>query len=888
MNNTVLLIDGFGYLYRAYHAMGDLRTADDTPTGAIFGTLNMLSKLRRRYPTQHTVCVMDGSGKNFRHAIDPQYKANRPPLPPDLKIQLAPFNDFINAWGIPTLTIEGVEADDIIATLTALTKKNGMKTIIASADKDLMQLVSDERVTVFDGMKEKIYDSAGVRDKFGVNPEQIADYLALVGDNSDNILGVEKVGPKTAAKWLNAYGNLATITAAAADIRGVVGNNLRTAIQTGRLQLSRRLVTLDENVPLPKPLTQLITAPPDIETWKKLCGTYEFQRLRNALDDYPTAATTTAEPPSTAAECITDVETLQQWADKIRTAKIVAVDTETVGEPVMAAHLVGFSLALDDCAAYVPLLHCADSPAQIPIADALHIIKPILEDDNIIKVLHNGKYDWHVFANAGIALRGILEDTKIAAYVANSSMSNTLSDLAMTHLNHRMIEYNHVVDGKQIKNFTDVDIAKAADYAAEDAAITLQLHKKITSALPSTRKLVYTDIDRPLMPILARIERTGMRIDTAALNAFTDTARTTMQTLETRANKIAGAVFNLNSPRQLESVLFDQLGAKAYRKTGSGARSTDERTLERLAPDYELAAIALEHRTLAKLVGTYAEKLPKLVLPETGRVHTTFTQTAVISGRLSSSSPNLQNIPIRTDSGRLIRRAFIAENGYQLISADYSQIELRLMAHIADDDSLCAAFAAGADIHRQTAAEIFGLATAAVTDDYRRAAKAINFGLIYGMSAFGLARNINISPEQAQLYINRYFARYPKVADFMQKTRKTAPDKGYVDTLFGRRIPIALAHGGRPALERFAINAPIQGSAADLVKKAMLNVDRKLSARKMRTRIILQVHDELVLEVADDEADTVSDMLANWMKVADLRVPLEVHIRQGHNWDDAH
>ena len=884
----LLLIDAAGYLFRAYHAVPDFRTRDNVPTGAIFGTLNMLEKLRRDYPAERVACVMDAPGKTFRHKMDSAYKANRPPMPPDLKSQIAPLKEFITAFGWQLVVQEGVEADDVIATLSRQGVQAGMDVIIASADKDLMQLAGGG-VLLYDGMKEQKYDAAGVRKKFNVLPPQMADYLALVGDSSDNIPGVVKVGAKTAAKWLNEYGDLPTIITAADNIKGVVGENLRAAIASGRLDLSRRLVTLKDDVSLPLGVSELTPRKPDIAAWRGLCERYEFNRLSTALDNMPTVAAPPPAKEKTPIEIISDAKALARWVSDIRVAGTFAVDTETDGEEVMRASLVGFSLALANAAAYVPLMHNDLTATQMSKEEALAQIRPVLEDAAIIKILHNGKYDWHIFANNGVQLKGVLEDTKIAAYVANAATDTKMDALAGVHLNRQTIKYQDVVDGKNVKNFADVPVAAAAAYAAEDADITHRLHEVLIKNLPPAAATVYSTLDRPLMPLLARMEHTGMKINAEELQHFAADMRRRMDKLEARAHEIAGESFNLNSPRQLEVLLFDKLGATPLRKTGGGARSTDERTLERLADDFPLAAVVHEHRMLAKLVGTYAEKLPLSVLPHTGRVHTTFAQTAVMSGRLSSNAPNLQNIPIRTEEGRRIRRAFIADDGYLLVSADYSQVELRVMAHIANDVAMCAAFASGADIHRQTAAEVFAVPVGKVSGEQRRAAKAINFGLIYGMSSFGLARNISITQQQARVYIDRYFNRYPGIAAFMEKTRKEAVDRGYVETILGRRIPLPLSHGNRAAAERVAINAPIQGSAADLVKMAMLAVDNWLRDNNMRSRLILQVHDELVLEAAVDEADALCAELPRLMMgVAHLAVRLESNINRGTNWDEAH
>ena len=882
----LLLIDATAYLFRAFHAVGDLRTADGRPSGAIFGTLNMLSKLRQRHPGARIACVLDAPGKTFRHDLYDQYKATRKPTPEDIKPQMKVLPEFIAAWGLPLVCEPGVEADDVIATYARQAAEAGVEVMIASSDKDLMQLVEDGRIKLYDGMKDKNYDSKAVETKYGVPPALMGDYLALVGDTSDNIPGVTKVGAKTAVKWLTQYGSLPALCEHAEEIKGVVGNNLRTAMNDGTLKLSRRLVTLKEDVPNLPPLEQLRPQPPDKEKWRALCTEYEFRNMQGIVEDAPTAPA----PVGVQTQVITDEAALAKWVEKIRAAGTVTVDTETTGEMVMAAQLVGISLSVSgDDAAYIPIAHQDDAVTQLPWEIVRAQLAPVLQDEKIGKILHNGKYDWHIFANAGVHLAGVLDDTKIAAYCHDASADSSLGQLAQKYLATEMIEFKELVDGKQVKDFAAVSVSAAAAYSGEDAWVTHRLHKDLHKRLSPAAHRVYEEIDRPLMPLLAAIERAGMKIDAPELSAFAQDMRAQMDALQERAYQLAGTPFNLNSPRQLEKVLFDDMGAKPLRKTGGGARSTGERTLKQLAPDYPLAACLLEHRMLAKLVGTYADKLPQEVLPSTGRVHTSFNQTAVVTGRLSSSSPNLQNIPIKTELGRRIRRAFIAEEGKRLISADYSQIELRIMAHIAGDKALLAAFAAGADIHRQTASEVFGISLQEVSDEQRRYAKAINFGLIYGMSSYGLARTLGVSNDEALVYIDRYFNRYPQVAALMGKLRREGPEQGYVETIFGRRIPLSIGSGGKPAAERVAINAPIQGSAADIMKKAMLAVDTFLRREQLPATIILQVHDELVVEVDAAAAEDVRTRLPRVMQdVAQLDVALEVESGSGANWDEAH
>ncbi|MDM5146928.1 DNA polymerase I [Candidatus Persebacteraceae bacterium Df01] len=881
----LLIVDATGYLFRAFHAMGDFRTKEGVPTGAIYGLVNMLDKLQRDWPAQRVACVMDAAGKTFRHKMSSDYKANRPPLNPDLRTQIEPSKHFIAALGWPLLCETGVEADDVIATLVLQGQAAGMEVVIASADKDLMQLVN-EKVSLFDGFKDKSYDSDGVREKFGVLPEQMADYLALTGDSSDNIRGVTKVGAKTAAKWLNIYSSLDNLISHADEIKGVVGDNLRTAITDGTLDLARRLVTLKTDVPLPSRADSLSPRPPDATRWRELCTQYEFRHFA-ALTE------TTTLSARAVVKTITTITELQAWVDAARRNRAVALDTETDGSPVMQATLVGFSLALDDNrAAYVPLAHRVElgsDSTQLAIKTTLAILKPLLEDKNTVKIFHNAKYDLHVLANYNLQVCGVVEDTKVAAYVLSPDKATNMDALAAHYLDIKTVSYRDVVDGKTLKHFSQTDIETASRYAAEDAEVTWKLRKPIIDGLTGNQADVYKNIDRPLIGVLMEVERAGVRLDEAALNNFANAMRARMKELETEAHRAAGEPFNLNSPRQLETLLFDKLKALPLRKTTGGkARSTNQVTLEKLAADYPLARIVLEYRGLAKLTGTYAEKLPRMINPNTKRVHTDFNQTWVITGRVSSSTPNLQNIPIRTAEGRRIRQAFVASPGALIISADYSQIELRIMAHIANDAALIDAFAADADIHRRTAAEIFGIAENAVSGEQRRAAKAINFGLIYGMSAFGLSRSIDATREQAQHYIDRYFSRYPQVAKFMAQTRACAMEQGFVETLFGRRIP-TLAGVDRQAAERAAINAPMQGSAADIIKLAMLATHQWLHGNNMQTRIILQVHDELVLEAPKTEVDEVLEKLPSIMcGVVELRVPLKVSISAGKNWDIAH
>ena len=921
----LLLVDATACLFRAFHAAPDLRAKDGTPTGAVFVLANILAKLRRQWPSEFMACVMDAPGGTFRHEMFPDYKANRPPLDDDLRVQIAPAGDFIRAAGCPLLVIPDVEADDVIAALTLRAVGGQCEVVVASSDKDLMQLVGD-RVQMVDGIRDKIYDADAVREKFGVAPAQMADYLALVGDSSDNIPGVKKVGAKTAAKWLNEFGGLQNLLKQSDQIKGVVGKNLREAAQDGTLDLSRRLVELKTDLDIGREWNHLTPQPPDDAKWRALCERYDFRNLTGAMREFSkpennrtksapgdsgdssaapgaeaeTVAGAGAESGAVAetesgvadsrefgaGEIVRDRAALETWVEKIRAAGEFAFDTETVGSTEMLAEIVGFSLAVGRESAYVPLAHAEDSP-QIRKDEALGIVAPLFADPGILKIAHSAKFDIHVLANAGLSVAGTVEDTKVAAFARFAGDPTNLHSLAARHLGIQKSVYKEVADKKLYANFAEVPIARAAPYAASDAECAWRLRPPLIGGMDARERKVYRELDRPLIPVLTRMERAGVLVDAPELRRLAADMRKRMAELQARAREIAGERFNLNSTRQLATMLYDRGGAEASRITATGARSTDERALERLADDFPLAAAALEHRRLAKLTGTYAEKLPRMILPATGRVHTDFSQTGAVTGRLSSSAPNLQNIPIRTELGRRIRRAFAAPAGSVLISADYSQIELRLMAHISGDAALREAFARGADIHRRTAAEVFGAASGAeVSDEQRRAAKAINFGLMYGMSAFGLARGLKISQTQARHYMDLYFSRYPGVADYMARAGKESAGRGFSETIFGRRIPVS-GRGG--AAERAAINAPMQGGAADLMKRAMIRADEWLRKSGMRTRMLLQVHDELILESPLAEAEEAGERIRELMEgAAELSVPLAAEVRAGGNWDEAH
>ena len=924
---TLLLVDGSSYLYRAFHAMPDLRNRQNEPTGAIQGVLNMLRRLHKEYPADYSACIFDAKGKTFRDDIYPEYKANRASMPDDLRAQVAPLHEAIQAMGWPLIVEEGVEADDVIGALAKQAEREGIRVIISTGDKDIAQLVN-EHVTIVNTMSNEVLDIAGVTNKFGLPPERIIDYLTLIGDTSDNVPGVEKVGPKTAVKWLTQYGTLDNIVAHADEITGVVGENLRKALPW--IPTARELITIRCDVGIQEDLSDLAPRPIDKQKLAELFERFDFKSWRRELYNMPgepikgeavkTEASSTSHhgdlfaahanseiaeaeihyPPNTARHYTTILSEaeLDDWLTKISQAELVCFDTETTSIDPMLAKIVGMSFAVSPGeAAYLPLTHdYFDAPAQLNFNNTLAKIKPILENPNIKKVGQNLKYDEHVLANHGVALRGIQHDTLLQSYVFESHKTHNMDDLAMRHLRIRTISFEEVA-GKGAKqvSFNQVTVETAAEYAAEDADITLQLHQAMHPVVQSDSKLnyIYEKIEMPCREVLFTIERNGVLIDSGMLNRQSNEIAMKLMDLEKQAYALAGQSFNLASPKQLQEILFDKLGIKPIKKTPSGAPSTDEDVLQELALDYPLPKILLEYRGLAKLKSTYTDKLPKMVNPQTGRVHTNYNQAVAITGRLASSDPNLQNIPVRTAEGRRIREAFIASPGSVIVSADYSQIELRIMAHLSKDEGMLSAFANNEDIHRATAAEIFGCEREAVTSEQRRYAKVINFGLIYGMSAFGLAQNLGIERSAAQSYIERYFARYPGVRAYMQDTRELAKEKGYVETYFGRRLwvpEINSSNGMRRAgAERAAINAPMQGTAADLIKLAMIAVQNWLNNSGLKTKLIMQVHDELVLEVPENELDQVKIKLPELMQnVASLDVPLLAEVGVGNNWEAAH
>ena len=904
MTETLLLVDGSSYLYRAFHALPDLKNRDGEPTGALYGVINMLRRLKREVPAQYVACVFDAKGKTFRDELYPEYKAHRPAMPEDLAAQIEPLHETIRALGWPLLMVDGVEADDVIGTLARQAEAQGLTTVISSGDKDLCQLVSPH-ITVVDTMSNKTYDPAGVVEKFGVPPERVLDWLTLVGDAVDNVPGVDKVGPKTASKWLAEYGSLDALMARAGEIKGVVGDNLRRALDW--LPRGRELLRVKTDVELPLGPQDLHWRAEDRERLIALFNHYGFRTWLNELDagsaESPAASMGALGAPietrrARRYETVLEAAALERWLERIDAAEIVSIDTETTSLDPMQARLVGLSLSVEQgAAAYIPLAHrYAGAPDQLPLDGVLARLKPWLQDPARPKVGQNLKYDWHVLKNHGLELKGIAHDTLLESYVLEAHERHDMDSLAERHLNENTLKYEEVCGkGAGQIGFDQVDIARATEYAAEDADITLRLHRTLHPRVQAEPGLdfVYNRIEMPLLPVLARMERTGVLLDCALLERHSDFLAQEMAALEEKAQAVAGQPFNLNSPRQLADILFKQLGLPVLKKTPKGAPSTDEEVLEKLALDFPLPRLILDYRALAKLKSTYTDKLPQMVNPATGRVHTTYSQAVAVTGRLASVEPNLQNIPVRTPEGRKIREAFIAAPGFVIVSADYSQVELRIMAHLSRDERLIEAFRHDADIHRATAAEVLGLTPDQVTAEQRRMAKAVNFGLIYGMSAFGLASQLGIERTAAQNYIDRYFTRYPGVARYMDKTRQQARERGFVETLFGRRLYLPEIKSGNPArrqgAERAAINAPMQGTAADLIKLAMLAVQDWLDTEGLKSRLIMQVHDELVLEVAEDELPRVRNRLPGLMcDVAELAVPLKVEAGAGPNWEAAH
>ncbi|MCX9154711.1 DNA polymerase I [Niveibacterium sp. 24ML] len=927
---TLLLVDGSSYLYRAFHALPDMRNARGEPTGAVYGVLNMLRRLLGDYKAERLACVFDAKGKTFRDDLYPAYKANRPPMPEDLRAQIEPIHACVQAMGWPLVMVEGVEADDVIGTLARRGEAAGYDVVISTGDKDMAQLVTS-RVRLVNTMSNEVLDEAGVLAKFGVPPTRIVDYLALVGDTVDNVPGVEKCGPKTAVKWLTEFDSLDGVVAAAQlkeikgkkedwKIGGVVGDKLRAHLDF--LPVGRKLVTIETDCELPVTLDQLDPATLNRETLAEWFERLEFRTwlretraalagggseaapaapAEKAQETTPAQASLLGEAGAHRAGYVTilDWPTFDAWLVKITAAQLTAFDTETDSLDPLLARLVGMSFCVTEGeAAYLPLTHrYPDSPAQLPLDEVLDKLRGWFESDTHKKLGQNLKYDMHVLANHGIRLRGVAHDTLLESFVVESDKGHDLDQLAKRHAGMLdALSYTDVCGkGANQIGFHEVDIQRATEYAAEDADATLRVHNVLIRRVegdPALAKL-YRDIEMPALEVLWAMERNGVLIDRDLLIKQSDTLGRRMMEIEAQAHALAKQPFNLNSPKQIQEILFEREQLPVIKKTPGGQPSTDEEVLQQLALDYPLPKLLLEYRSMAKLKSTYTDKLPRSVNPGTGRVHTSFSQAGAVTGRLSSSEPNLQNIPVRTEEGRRIRAAFIAAPGNVIVSADYSQIELRIMAHLSDDARLLEAFAQGEDVHRATAAEVFGLEPAEVTSEQRRYAKAINFGLIYGMSAHGLAKALDLERSAAQAYIDRYFARYPGVARYMEETRHFARDHGYVETVFGRRLMLpeirAAQVGRRQGAERAAINAPMQGTAADIVKIAMRKVYDWLQGSTLQSKLLLQVHDELVLEVPQGELEIVKPKLAELMSgAAALKVPLLVEVGAGANWDEAH
>ncbi|QWE12154.1 DNA polymerase I [Polynucleobacter sp. AP-Titi-500A-B4] len=938
--HRLLLVDGSSYLYRAFHAMPDLRNGAGEPTGAIYGMVNMMRRARSELKADHIACVFDAKGKTFRDEMYSEYKAHRSPMPEDLVKQIEPIHAMVKALGWPVLMVSGVEADDVIGTLATQATQAGWETIISTGDKDLAQLVNPT-VTLINTMTNEKLDIAGVKEKFGVPPELIVDYLSIIGDAVDNVPGVPKAGPKTANKWLAEFGNLDNLMTNADQVKGVVGENLRASLDW--LPQARQLITVKTDCDLSPHLPgldDLHAKPEDAALLRELFERYAFKTwLRDvekqltgpenkgseapafdlagtpiksdAEDSDAKKSRVIASSPTKVLsqdmtdvqgaiernyECVTDELALEKWLKKIESAQLTAVDTETTSLDALAAELVGISLSVKPGeACYIPVAH-RNGEVQLNRDAVLAKLKPWLESASHLKVGQNLKYDAHIFANYGITLGGVAFDTLLESYVLESHLPHNMDSLAERHLGMKTIRYEEVC-GKGVHQigFDQVDLKIATDYAAEDADITLRLHLELWPQIQESPGLlyVYENIEMPAMRVLGIMERNGIRIDSALLGKQGQQVGKRLLELEGEIHQLAGQPFNIQSPKQIAEILFVQLELPVIKKTPSGAPSTDEEVLQKLAEDYPLPERILDYRSLAKLMSTYIEKLPRMADPQTGRVHTNFSQATAVTGRLASSDPNLQNIPVRTEEGRRIREAFIPADGCKLLSADYSQIELRIMAHIAEDENLLAAFRGGKDVHQATAAEIFGIPLDEVNSEQRRYAKVINFGLIYGMSAFGLAGNLGIERSAAQNYIAKYFDRYPGVAQYMERTRLEARENGYVETVFGRRLWLPEIKGSngprRQGAERAAINAPMQGTAADLIKLAMIAVEDWLEKEQLKTKLLLQVHDELVFDVPFDEIDLLQAKLPDLMcNVAQLKVPLVVSIGIGDNWEEAH
>ena len=933
-DSPFILVDGSSYLFRAFHAMPPLTNSKGQATGAIYGVINMLGKLLEQYQPEKIAVVFDAKGKTFRNDLYSEYKAHRPPMPDELRSQIAPLHQIVAAFGLPLLVIEGVEADDVIGTLAQQATEAKHDTLISTGDKDMAQLVN-EHITLINTMNDSLSTPETVLEKFGVRPDQIIDYLALMGDSADNIPGIPKCGPKTAVKWLQAHGTIDRLVENASMIGGKIGENLRNNLE--QLALSRVLTTIKLDCELPINLADIQRQPADLEKLAELFSEYEFKSWLNlvlkgqvpfsksssakahsqTLTKKSAPSATGTQNPQTSGESRNQVELttssayetvftemqFEQWVNRLKQADLISIDTETTSLDTMQAKIVGICLAVQETesrqACYIPLAHDYDgAPEQLDMAMVLNTLKPILEDSKVAKCGQNLKYDWHVFKNHDIELQGIRFDTMLESYTFNSvATRHNMDDLALKYLNHRTIHFEEIAGkGKKQLTFNQIEINVAAPYAAEDADITLQLHQTLWPQIEAEPTLinVLSDIEMPLLPVLAHMERNGVLLDTNMLAIQSDELTKKLAELEQKAHLIAGEVFNLNSSKQLQVILFENLELPIIKKTPKGQPSTAEPVLAELAEQgHEMPTLILEYRSMAKLKSTYTDALPKQINPDTGRVHTSYQQAVASTGRLSSTDPNLQNIPVRSGEGRRIRQAFIAKPGHKLIAADYSQIELRIMAHLSGDAGLLNAFSQGLDVHQATAAEIFGVPLEQVTTDQRRSAKAVNFGLIYGMSAFGLAKQLNVSRNLAQEYINLYFSRYPGVLTYMDTTKENAKANGFVETLMGRRLylPDINASNGmlRQYAERTAINAPMQGTAADIIKTAMIRIEAWLKTCPYDIKMIMQVHDELVFEVAEKDMEAVKPHIKSLMESAlALNVPLIVDMGEGINWDEAH
>ena len=896
---TYVLVDGSSYLFRAYYALPDLRNSKGEATGAIRGVISMIKKLEKDFPESLVVVVFDAPGRTFRDDLYEDYKANRSSTPDDLKEQIQPIKDLVVAMGFPLICMEGVEADDVIGTYALLASKAGQTVIISTGDKDMAQLVN-QSVTLVNTMTETMMDRDGVIEKFAVPPELIIDYLALMGDTVDNIPGVPKVGPKTAAKWLNEFGSLESLIDRAAEIKGKVGENLRNSLE--QLPLSKALTTIKTDVEVPISLKDLKRDPADKDLLLKEFGRLEFKGWLAELEGGQNEGEN-AQPPQAidekSYELITSIERLEEWVNRLSSVSFFAIDTETTSIDYMSAQLVGVSFAVGEGeAAYLPLAHdYVGVPEQVDFDKAINALKPVLENESIAKVGQNLKYDLSILASYGLTLKGELYDTMMESYVLNSvATRHNMDALARHYLDIATTSFEDVAGkGASQLTFNQVPLDVARDYAAEDADVTYRLHQALWPLIEREPKLlhIFRDVEMPLVRVLSKIERQGALLDPGLLNKQSSELGRRIEELKDAAWSSAQEEFNLDSPKQLQEIFFEKQGLPVLKKTPGGKPSTAEPVLVDLARDYELPALILEYRGLAKLKSTYTDKLPKDINTDSGRVHTSYHQAVTATGRLSSSDPNLQNIPIKTAQGRRVRAAFVAPEGKKILAADYSQIELRIMGHLSGDEGLLQAFSEGLDVHSFTASEVFNVEIQSVTEDQRRSAKAINFGLIYGMSAFGLAKQLDISRALAQDYIDSYFSRYPKVLDYMEQTKEQASKLGYVETVFGRRLYLPEINAKqvmrRQAAERTAINAPMQGTAADIIKKAMLEVDGWLGRTNVDCRMIMQVHDELVFEVAESDIDEVESEVENLMsQSASLDVPLTVSVGRGDNWEEAH